>query len=139
MFYLAMIHECKQKKKFDCEYELYHFTAGIDGAPYELFEFANHSCETAEYHTGLNRKQREAMNLAMKMRQGLGKPSMFVREYLQAKNEGLPENTILVNAISRFGHAPSTPFSKRPTVFGNVVAPTRSKITFASILSPSKC
>ena len=54
----------------------------VDGAPYELFKFTSHSCETAEYHTRLSRKQREAMDLAMKMRQGLGKPSMFVREYL---------------------------------------------------------
>ena len=37
---VKVIYECKQKKKFDCEYELYHFTAGIEGAPFELFEFS---------------------------------------------------------------------------------------------------
>jgi hypothetical protein len=55
-----------------------------------FFEFASCSCETAEYHTGLSRKLREEMNLAMKMRRGLGKPSMLVREYLwgHVKTEG---------------------------------------------------
>jgi hypothetical protein len=64
---IKVIFACKHRKKCKCDYELYRFTAHIDGAPHELFEFTSHSCETVEYHTGLSRKQRDAMDLAMKI------------------------------------------------------------------------
>uniref|UniRef100_A0A914WP81 Uncharacterized protein n=1 Tax=Plectus sambesii TaxID=2011161 RepID=A0A914WP81_9BILA len=64
---VSVFYLCKHARKFSCPYQMYHFKPEVAGGPFELYEFGEHCCDTAEFKTGLSRKQRETVDLAMKM------------------------------------------------------------------------
>uniref|UniRef100_A0A914XE93 Uncharacterized protein n=1 Tax=Plectus sambesii TaxID=2011161 RepID=A0A914XE93_9BILA len=64
---VSVYYLCKHARKFSCPYQMHHFKPEVAGGRFELYEDGTHCCDTAEYKSGLTRKQREAADLAMKM------------------------------------------------------------------------
>uniref|UniRef100_A0A914V1D9 Uncharacterized protein n=1 Tax=Plectus sambesii TaxID=2011161 RepID=A0A914V1D9_9BILA len=92
-------YECSYKKKLQCDYQMYSFTANVEGASFELYESGGHVCQSAEFRHGLKREQRTAVDLTMELRSGTG-TSTFVCDLLKARNDAVPEKKQLTNALA---------------------------------------
>uniref|UniRef100_A0A914X3P3 SWIM-type domain-containing protein n=1 Tax=Plectus sambesii TaxID=2011161 RepID=A0A914X3P3_9BILA len=118
---VSVYYLCKHARKFSCPYQMYHFKPEVAGGRFELYEVGEHCCDTAEYKSGLTRKQREAVDLAMKMRQGLGRPTQLIRAMLNAQGNEVPNTKQLKNAVSKAKRKFSGPPVLTTTDFGELI------------------